>query len=111
MRNALLLWPIAFVLAALVGCSMNVRHASMGANRWLVTVEGSQGHSHAEMMHAANQRAMELCGPEGYDIVTAGSGTQVSGVATGEGGGTVSSKGSVSITVECATSQRGPGPY
>ena len=82
----------------------------MGPNRWLVTVDGASQHSHGDLMHAANQRALELCGPGGYDIITSDSGTQVSGTMTGEGGGSVQSKGSVSITIECADLEDGaPG--
>ena len=99
---------LGFVIGTMSACSMNVRHAPMGQNRWLVTVDGASQHSHGDLMHAANQRALELCGPGGYDILTSDSGTQVSGNMNAEGGGAVHSKGSVSITIECSSLDQGP---
>lgn len=85
---------------ALIGCAMHIQHSPAGPNTYLVTVEGKSHHSHAELMHAANRRALEICGPGGFDVVASSSGSQIEGHANQQAA-YVSTKGSVSMYVRC----------
>jgi hypothetical protein len=95
MRFLLLAIPLT-----LAGCGINVQHSSTGPGTYLVTAEGEEGHSHAEVTRAANDRAMQLCGPEGYQVQSHAGGTQVQGHAN-EQHAYVGTKGSVSLYIVC----------
>ena len=88
-------------------CGISVNHSSTGPGTYLVTAEGQDRHSHAEVSRAANDRAMELCGPDGYQPQSQGSGTQVHGHAN-TNSAYVGSKGSVSLYIICNNAQEQP---
>lgn len=103
LRYALLLTLI------LAGCAMSVDHSPTGPGTYLITVEGADRHSHAELSRAANQRAMKLCGPAGYQVQSQSGGTQVHGSANKDSA-YVGSKGSISLYIVCNGLQRSAGP-
>ena len=69
---------VSFIALLTAGCAINVRHAPTGPDTFLVTAEGENHHSHADLTHAAHERALILC-PGGYQIQAhqAGSHSQV----------------------------------
>ena len=102
----LVILPLALLLAS---CGINVQHSSTGPGTYLVTAEGEDGHSHAEVTRAANDRAMELCGPEGYQVQSHAGGSQVQGLAN-EHHAYVGTKGSVSLYIICNSAAPAEAP-
>lgn len=94
------------IMAVLItGCAINVRHAPTGPESYLVTADGENHHSHADLTHAAHERAIALC-PGGYTIQAhqAGSNSQVQSRRDQD---IVTTKESLSQYIICNVEQQG----